>query len=164
MGGYVLRAEVNEKERGLEPHYGICDLITFNENSIHTGIPALYLTNSSVLKVQKIRIFSYCEINILHTVLVINKGQVLRKRSIQTLLLQSCTWRISLACSGRQYDRGDRVTRNRERTEKAEEWKMIEELLSTPPPPDFFLHTFLCAVPTILEQTGFISFRWSDYK
>ena len=60
---------------------------------------------------KKIRIFSYCEINIIHNVLVMNQGQVLRERSIQTLLLQSCTWRISLACSGRQYDRGDRVTR-----------------------------------------------------
>ena len=146
MGGYVLRAEVNEKERGLEPHYGICDLITFNENSIHTGIPALYLTNSSVLKVQKIRIFSYCEINILHTVLVINKGQVLRKRSIQTLLLQSCTWRISLACSGRQCDSGDRVTRNGERREKAEERKMIGELLSPPPPPRPFSYILFFAL------------------
>ena len=73
-------------------------------------------------------------------------------------LASNCTWRISLACSRRQYDRGDRVTRNGERREKAEERKMIEQLLS-PPPPAFFLHIFLCAVSTILEQTGFISFR-----
>ena len=59
----------------------------------------------------------------------------MRERSIQTLLLQSCTWRISLACSGRQYDRGDRVARNGERREKAEEREMKEELLSSPPPP-----------------------------
>jgi len=146
-------------------NYGICDVITFNENSIHTGIPALCLTNSSVLKIiylQKIRIFSYCEINILHNALVINKGQVFRERSIQKRLLQSCTWRVSLACCGRQYDSGDRVVRNGERREKAEERKMIEELPC--PPPAFFLHTFLRAVPTILEQTGFISFRWSDDK
>ena len=77
---------------------------------------------------KKIRIFSYCEINIIHNVLVMNQGQVLRERSIQTLLLQSCTWRISSACSGRQCDRGDRVARNGERREKAEEREMIEEL------------------------------------
>ena len=50
------------------------------------------------------------------------------------------------------------MTRNGERREKAEERKMIGALLS-PPTAGFFLHTFLCAVPTILEQTGFISFR-----
>ena len=71
----------------------------------------------------------------------------MRERSIQTLLLQSCTWRISLACSGRQYDRGDRVTRNRERTEKGEEWKMIEELLSTPPPRIFSYILFFALSP-----------------
>ena len=80
----------------------------------------------------------------------------MRERSIQTLLLQSCIWRISLACSGRQCDRGDRVTRNGERREKEEERKMIQQLLSHPAA-FFFLHTFLYAVPTILEQTGFIS-------
>ena len=59
----------------------------------------------------------------------------MRERSIQTLLLQSCTWRISSACSGRQCDRGDRVARNGERGEKAEEREMIEELLLPPTPP-----------------------------
>ena len=63
------------------------------------------------------------------------------------LLLQSCTWRISLACSGRQYDRGDRVTRNGERREKEEERKMIEQLLSHPPPPGFFPTYFSLRCP-----------------
>ena len=32
-------------------NYDFCNVITFNNNSIHTGIPALCLTNSSVLKI-----------------------------------------------------------------------------------------------------------------
>ena len=55
------------------------------------------------------------------------------ERSIQTFLLQNCTLRISLACSGGQYDRGDRVTRIGERREKAEKRKMIHQLLSYNP-------------------------------
>ena len=39
------------------------------------------------------------------------------------------------------------MTRNRERTEKGEEWKMIEELLSTPPPRIFSYILFFALSP-----------------
>ena len=55
------------------------------------------------------------------------------------------------------------MARNGERGEKAEEREMIEELLLPPTPPSpptaFSLHSFLICCPTILEQTGLISFR-----
>ena len=47
----------------------------------------------------------------------------LRARSIQTLLLQSSTWRITLACSRSQYDRGDQVTPNGEMERGGEKQK-----------------------------------------